>query len=57
MKPETMAKLKARAKQPEVTGEIEVEPKYYEVTARDMVLFVKGKQVLWPPLTEPQAKG
>ena len=57
MKPETMAKLKAQVKPVEVAGEIEVEPKYYEVTARDMVLFVKGREIVWPPLTEPQAKG
>tara|TARA_R110000868_G_scaffold411755_1_gene708911 strand:- start:27624 stop:27797 length:174 start_codon:yes stop_codon:yes gene_type:complete len=57
MKPETMAKLKARVKPAEVIVEGEVEPKYYEVTARDMVLVINGRYKSWPPLTEPQSKG
>jgi hypothetical protein len=50
-----MDRIKARAKPAE--PEEEKQEQFYEVTARDMVLVIKGHYKVWPPLTEPQSKG
>ena len=43
MKPADEAKPQAES-EPEAN---QIEPKDYEVSARDMVLFVDGKEVVW----------